>query len=161
MTNEPGRSGSRRAARVVVSALALAAAVSCERREEVAYTTQTTAGPFEIAAALEPEPPAQRGNELHLRIRDDGEPVEGADVQVGYLMPAMGAMPEMRGRAHVEDEGDGRYVALFDLPMGGSWSLELDVRADGRSGRAVLGMRVGARGLRVTGDGPPIARAAP
>ena len=57
------------------------------------------AGDFVVAAEIRPDPPAEKGNTLQLRLTDArGAPVEGAGVQVDYLMPAMGAMSEMRGK---------------------------------------------------------------
>lgn len=121
----------------------------------VTYDATAHAGGLEVAAALEPDAPRQEGNALHLRITEGGEPVEGAEVAVTYVMPAMGAMPEMRGEADVEESGQGRYVARFDLPMGGSWSLEVEARADERDGEVVFGMTVGTRGLTSASETAP------
>ena len=102
------------------------------------------AGPFALQAQLQPDPPRQEGNALVLQIEDaDGTPVEDADVTVTYVMPAMGAMAEMRGETEVSERGDGRYRAAFDLPMGGSWSLETKVAKGDRSGEASFNMTVG------------------
>lgn len=126
--------------------------------DEDAVTAQ--AGPFELGATLAPDPPRQEGNRLNLLIRDqDGEPVEDAEVNVTYMMPAMGAMAEMRGESDIEEKGDGRYVASFDLPMGGSWSLIVGVEEGDRSGEATFNMTVGSSGLTVVGGGGSSAMA--
>jgi len=66
--------------------------------------TRAQAGPFQIEAALSPDPPREKGNVLRLRVKDEsGEPVDDAEVKVTYHMPAMGSMPEMRGEADIED----------------------------------------------------------
>ncbi len=127
--------------------------------------TTAQAGPFQIEAALSPDPPRQEGNVLRLRVRDgSSEPVDEAQVKVTYQMPAMGSMQEMRGEADVEPKGDGRYDAAFDLPMGGSWTLKAEVQAGESSGEATFTMTVGRRGLTVTGgtgSGPAAGPTAP
>ncbi len=82
-----------------------------------------------------------------MRVERGGDPVGDADVGVTYRMPAMGGMPEMRGDADIENAGGGHYVASFDLPMGGSWQIEVEVQAGDQTGRASLGLTVGTRGL--------------
>lgn len=110
------------------------------------------AGPFRFEAELQPEAARQKGNTLHLRISDsEGKPVEGATVEVEYSMPAMGSMPEMRGGADVTEAGDGGYRARFDLPMGGSWTLEVDVTAAEASGSAQYSFTIGTPGLIAKG----------
>ena len=110
-------------------------------------TVSTSAGPFTIAAAIAPDPPREKGNVVHLRIAGDGKPVTGATLVIEHVMPAMGAMAAMRGRANVREDGDGRYRASFDLPMRGSWSLEVSVTAGARQGSARFSFTVDRRGL--------------
>lgn len=111
------------------------------------------AGAFRLEATLVPDPPREKGNTLHLRIRDgSGAAVAGATVKVTYRMPPMGSMQEMRGEASVEDKGDGLYDARFDLPMAGSWTLAVEVRKDAHTGDASFTMTVGTRGLTIVGQ---------
>ena len=115
---------------------------------EPTYDTSVTAGPFTLGFELQPDPPRQNGNVLHVRVTDsDGSGVDDADLTVRYVMPAMGSMQEMRGEADVGDEGDGRYEAEFDLPMAGSWTLEVEVSHEGASAATTLGLTVGTSGL--------------
>ncbi|MEQ9081701.1 MAG: FixH family protein, partial [Sandaracinaceae bacterium] len=115
---------------------------------EPTYDTSVTAGPFTLGFELQPDPPRQNGNVLHVRVTDgDGNAVESAELTVRYVMPAMGSMQEMRGEADVADEADGRYEAEFDLPMAGSWTLEVEVAHDGASAATTLGLTVGTTGL--------------
>ncbi|HYU16530.1 MAG TPA: FixH family protein, partial [Candidatus Acidoferrum sp.] len=110
------------------------------------------AGGLAIEASLEPDPPREKGNTLRLGVTDArGAPVEGASVRVQHVMPAMGSMPEMRGSADVADRSGGRYDARFDLPMAGSWTVEVDVRAAGASGKARFTLTVGSSGLTPAG----------
>jgi Cu(I)/Ag(I) efflux system membrane fusion protein len=121
---------------------------------ETSKATRTTAGSFTIEAALRPDPPKEKGNTLVVRVLDaNGKPVDGADLTVTAVMPAMGSMPEMRGTAQVSSKGDGRYDARFDLAMGGSWTLEVRVAAAGASGSARFHMTVGTSGLKALGGG--------
>lgn len=113
--------------------------------DSVAVTT--SAGPFLVAVALAPDPPRQKNNTAHVHITADGKPVAGAKVTVRAAMPAMGSMAEMRSAADVRDDGDGRYRATFDLPMGSTWSLEFEINDGGRSGTAHYSFTVDRRGL--------------
>jgi Cu(I)/Ag(I) efflux system membrane fusion protein len=149
---------------LVVSLLAALAAVFAYRRELIGWFTgesvdsgaaskmvRATAGSFMVEAALRPDPPKEKGNSLLVEVLDAaGKPVEDAELTVTYVMPAMGSMPEMRGTANVTHD-DGTYKARFDLPMGGSWTLEVRVRRGATSGSARFQMTVGTSGLKALG----------
>src|SRR6185503_3369697 len=121
-------------------AAALLTIVACGRagRPPAGPPTLTTdAGAFTWQLWLVPDPPRQRDNHLWLRVHDrTGEPVDGARVELGYLMPAMGAMPEMKGTGDSVERGDGWYEVTLDLPMGGTWKLPVAVRKGGTSAAA-------------------------
>jgi Cu(I)/Ag(I) efflux system membrane fusion protein len=120
------------------------------------------AGPFEIKAALAPDPPRQKEQGLILEVRDaSGQPVDGAKVDVVYDMPAMGAMAEMKGGAKVASKGRGKYEATFDLPMGATWSLRAKIEAPQGSASQGFSMTVGSPGLALAGGGGVSASAAP
>ncbi len=130
--------------------------------DEISNATRATAGSFTIEAALRPDPPKEKGNTLLVRVLDaNGRPVDGADVTVTAVMPAMGSMPEMRETAQVSAKGDGRYEARFDLAMGGSWTLEVRVAAAGASGSARFQMTVGTSGLNALGGSGDAAATKP
>ncbi len=112
-----------------------------------------SAGAFTVEAAISPDPPREKGNTVDLHVVAEAKPVTGATVAVRYVMPAMGAMAEMRGNADVSEEKDGRYRARFDLPMGGTWTLEVDVNAGGRQGSARYSFTVGRRGIAAARGG--------
>jgi Cu(I)/Ag(I) efflux system membrane fusion protein len=109
------------------------------------------AGALAIEASIDPDPPRQKGNTLHIALSGEAGAVEGAKVQVVYVMPPMAGMAEMRGAADVAEKGDGRYEARFDLPVAGSWTLEVQVEAGGATGSARFSITVGTPGLRVVG----------
>lgn len=120
------------------------------------------AGNLAFKVALEPDPPRQQGNALLITVDGpDGKPVDDADVQLAYVMPAMGAMPEMRGAADVRSDGKGHYRASFDLPMGGTWTLELTAASPKGSATARYNITVGNRGLVPVGTEAHAAPAAP
>ena len=107
---------------------------SAVQTEIAAENATATVGPFQIAATFQPDPPRVGKNTLSLFILDtNGALVEGLTIDATANMPAMGAMPEMRGQGQVMVVGKGHYRVEFDLPMAGSWPLSLGVRApDGR-----------------------------
>jgi hypothetical protein len=128
----------------------LAAWFGGERGRATSESVRAQAGNLTVEAALRPDPPREKGNTLEINVADAaGRPVEGSAVTVTHVMLAMGSMPEMRGTASVSNKGGGRYEARFDLPMRGSWTL--DIAVDGASAR--LQMTVGTPGLRALGGG--------
>ncbi len=150
---------------LVLAVLAAAAAVVF-RRPLVAWFTgepmsaaasaavSGQAGPFAIEASIDPDPPREKGNTLRLAIAGrDGAPVAGAGVKVVTVMPPMGGMAEMRGSAEVRETGGGRYTARFDLPSGGSWTIEVSVAGKAGAGVARFSLTVGSAGLRALGGG--------
>jgi Cu(I)/Ag(I) efflux system membrane fusion protein len=111
------------------------------------------AGPFTLVAALDPDPPQEKGNALVLDLKDvSGTPVEGAHLDVSYDMPAMGSMAEMKGGATISDEKKGHYRAGFHLPMGsGSWTIAVSIRAAQGEATQRFTMTVGNAGLTTSG----------
>ncbi|MEZ5318166.1 MAG: efflux RND transporter periplasmic adaptor subunit [Vicinamibacterales bacterium] len=109
---------------------------------------EAQAGPYALTAHLNPDPPKQNGGSLHVAVRDgSGAHITGADVSVGYFMPAMGSMAEMRGNLGVRPEDEGTYVATLDFPMTGSWRLDVAVSGAAGRGSASYRLTVGAKGL--------------
>ncbi len=119
------------------------------------------AGPFSLKAALDPDPPAMKGNVLVLEVRgESGKAVDDARVDVSYDMPAMAGMAEMKGSADVKNEKDGRYRAEFDLPMGGTWPLSVTIVAPSGAASSTFKLTVGSKGLTAAGGSgtiPPTA----
>lgn len=141
----------------VLAAAVLAGACAGEFGEPA----DAQAGPYTLTASLNPDPPKESGGTLRLQVHDaEGAPVTGADVSVGYFMPAMGAMAEMKGNLEVEERGEGVYHAAIDLPMNGSWRIDVAVDGSGGRGTATYGLTVGSKGLRVEeSSGAPAAPA--
>jgi Cu(I)/Ag(I) efflux system membrane fusion protein len=134
-------------------ALALAA---CAPRAD---TVVVRSSGIELRVAPDPASPRVGANELRVELRDaQGQPIEGALLEAKVQMPAMGAMPPMGGAASVRELGGGRYLASYQIDMGGSWRLEVAVRTSaGGSVRAEGSLRTGSAGLRLesAGEAPP------
>jgi membrane fusion protein, copper/silver efflux system len=114
-----------------------------------AVTSQ--AGALKVSAALDPDPPRQNGA-LVLDVTDaSGNPVVGAHVSAEYDMPAMGAMQEMKGAAKVSAQGGGRYRVDFELPMSGTWGLNIAIDAAGASTTVHYRLTTGTKGLTAEG----------
>jgi len=140
---------------VLAGALGVLAAAGACRRGGGAQGVVTRTGGLTLEASLDPDPPRQKGNALRVTVKDaQGVPRDDAQVALRYFMPAMGAMQEMRGEAEVEQVGQGRYRARFDLPMDGTWTVDLDVRSGGASAQVSYRMTVGRRGLTASGSAP-------
>lgn len=130
--------------------LLLVAAIAAACSGTPGDPVEAQVGPYALTAHLNPDPPKQSGGTLHLQVRNaQGDPVTDADVTVGYFMPAMGTMAEMKGNLDVEEDAEGVYLATLDLPMAGSWRL--DVSVAGPTGRGTAAYRVitGSKGLKV------------
>jgi membrane fusion protein, copper/silver efflux system len=92
------------------------------------------AGDLLVQVALDPEPPRASDNVLHLTVKDaQGNPVDGAQVGLVYRMPAMGAMPEMKGNGESKPLGRGRYDLSYRLPMLGDWFVTIGIEAPGHA----------------------------
>ncbi|MFL5294174.1 MAG: efflux RND transporter periplasmic adaptor subunit [Myxococcales bacterium] len=90
------------------------------------------AGDFLVRVALDPDPPRAGENVLHLEVRDAQEkPVDGARVELVYDMPAMGAMPEMKGNGESKALGGGKYDVAYGLSMLGDWYVTVAIEAPG------------------------------
>src|SRR5574342_561849 len=102
------------------------------------YTTAARAGDLDVQISTDPDPPTTGANRLVATVRDaSGKPVDGARLAFVYDMPAMGAMPEMKGGGDVRAEGSGRYVITYPLSMNGDGYLTLGVDAPGHAHQEV------------------------
>ncbi len=146
-----------RALLVVVAAVA---AVSCSGpsgSDEAGLSAK--AGPFRVEAVFDPDPPQKGSNVVRLRVLDDtGAPVEGVSVRGAAVMPAMGAMPEMRAGGEAKSLGEGRFQLDVDLSMSGSWPLTVSI-TDGEGRKGTVGFNyktdvpVRVAGARSTSSG--------
>lgn len=92
------------------------------------------AGDLLAQIAIDPDPPRAGENVLHVTVKDtNGKAVEGARVGFVYDMPAMGAMPEMKGNGETRPLGGGKYDVSYTLSMLGDWYLTLEIDAPGHA----------------------------
>jgi len=114
--------------------------------------SRVSAGALTIEVAVQPDPPREKGNRARVKVSTSaGAPVTGATVRLDYVMPAMGGMQEMRGGGDGTDVGSGRYSIPFDLPMSGSWTVEIHVASSAGTASARYTLRVGSSGLTPLG----------
>jgi Cu(I)/Ag(I) efflux system membrane fusion protein len=111
-----------------------------------------TAGDISIDAALKPDTPREKGNALFVTLADkDGKALANADVSVAITMPPMGSMSEMRTQADVSERTAGEYRAMFDLAMGGTWTVTVNGKTSAGDITAEYTLTVGSRGLVAVG----------
>jgi membrane fusion protein, copper/silver efflux system len=147
----------RKLALILALVLVGVVATSCAKQEPAAVKL----GDLDVQVAIDPDPPTTGDNRLHILIRDaSGKPVDGAQLVFEYKMPAMGAMPEMKGGGEVKAEGGGRYTVAYRLAMQGDWSLTVEIEAPGHP-RASIKSKVSPprMGFVLEGKGAPAATA--
>lgn len=111
---------------------------------------------------LSPDPPKQKGNTMWVEVLGaDGKPVADAELTLGWVMPAMGSMPEMRGNGEVAKEGDGLFRIAFDFPMNGTWTLDLTITTPQGVAKGEYTATVGTKGLKDLGGSSAAPGAAP
>jgi Cu(I)/Ag(I) efflux system membrane fusion protein len=137
--------------------VALLLAAACSRPPP---PPTTKAGDLDIRLALEPDPPTTGDNVLRVTLTDaSGKPVDGARIAFLYDMPAMGAMPEMKGGGEPLSLGGGRYRITYPLQMNGDWTLTLGIEASGHPpARVRLKVSPPRKGFTVESGGGAEAR---
>ncbi|HVV51800.1 MAG TPA: efflux RND transporter periplasmic adaptor subunit [Polyangia bacterium] len=104
--------------------------------------TVVRAGDLVVTLGSDPDPPRTGDNHLSVVLRDAaGRSLDGAALGFVWDMPAMGAMPEMKGTGKTDAGGGGRYLVTYPLSMGGDWYLTLAIDAPGHA-RQELKMKV-------------------
>jgi len=144
-----------RARRTAGLALAAALALGAACRGGAGGEARVEAGGMTLSASVEPPELRVGENRMRIELRDaEGRPVEDAELDVKVHMHAMGAMPAMGGPAGVTPMGDGTWRAEFELDMGGTWLVEIQVRrADAEALTAEGSLTVGTPGLRLAARG--------
>ena len=135
-----------------VALLAMASACGGARRPSGEPLLTGLSGGLSWNLWLKPDPPKQKGNTVWVEVLGvDGKPVADADVTLGWLMRAMGSMPEMKGNADVTEEGPGLFRTTFDFPINGTWTLDLTITTPQGSAKGEYTATVGSKGLKDLG----------
>jgi len=78
------------------------------------------------AVFISAQRPLSKGsNVLVFAISKDEKVLEGSQVRVKAFMPAMPGMPAMEYESDARYLGEGRYEAVINLAMGGTWQLHI------------------------------------
>jgi hypothetical protein len=64
-------------------------------------------------------------NVLHFNVTQKGAAPAGAEVTVKVFMPAMPGMPYMQSEVEAKDLGNGKYEAVINFAMGGTWQVHI------------------------------------
>jgi RND family efflux transporter MFP subunit len=79
----------------------------------------------DVSLRTDPDPPRSGETTFEVRLTQQGQPVEGADVKVVLYMPAMPSMnmPAMTSDAALTAAGGGVYRGTAKIPMAGRWDV--------------------------------------
>lgn len=89
----------------------------------------------QIAFSSNPSPPHKGKNTIEVRLTGPGgKPIEGAQVNVTFFMPAMPAMGmgAMRAGANLTDKSQGLYSGSLQLGSGGTWQVTISATRNGQ-----------------------------
>lgn len=138
---------------LITAAILLLAGVSAQvliRHATGAAVTVRGQG-LELSARLQPDPPRSAGQRLLVTVRKNGAPVKEGALVVGYLIATKGTLPEVSGKARVENATEpGAYVAYFPRMTEGTWKLFLDFTSPQGSLETRFTMTTGRAGLTPT-----------
>lgn len=82
---------------------------------------------------LEPKTGKVGSNHIRLLVNDaNGNPIDGADIDVLLFMPQMGSMAPMRSSAKLKPIRNGEYAGEVDIPMAWTWETTVTVNKDGK-----------------------------
>ncbi|BAW80617.1 RND family efflux transporter MFP subunit [Candidatus Nitrosoglobus terrae] len=107
-------------------------------------------GPFQIDVTIAPQTPKVGKNTLTLQLQDSkGNPVANASIKATATMPAMGSMAAMPIPIEMTAIRQGLYQGTFNLPMGGSWPLTLEITTSAGKAQLSFDMVTGRLGLQL------------
>jgi hypothetical protein len=90
---------------------------------------------LDISFRSTPDPPTTGENQLEVTVKDTaGKPIDGADVNVQFFMPAMPTMnmPAMRNEVKLAPAGGGVYRGTGQVMMAGRWDATITVARSGQ-----------------------------
>ena len=102
----------------------------------------------QIDFSTDPSPPGKGANKVRIKLTGaDGKPVQGAQTNAIFFMPAMLAMgmAAEREAATLADKGNGIFEGSVQLSSGGTWQVTITVQRGGQA--------IGTKQLSVTATG--------
>jgi YtkA-like protein len=107
-----------------------------------------------VGLAVQPSTPRVGDNGFRVTLQMATAPIENANVQVSYLMPAMGTMQAMQGSNSAKPTGKkGEYETSLNLPMEGSWIISVTAKVPGQSPiQAEYHLRTGSSSITFAGE---------
>ncbi len=112
--------------------------LACQSGERVI----TTAKSGDVAITISsPKGQLTKGNnELMLTFADaSGKGIDVGSASLNFQMPAMGAMAEMNNRAALTTtETPGKYRAVVDIEMAGTWQAQVKYEGPAGSGQTSI-----------------------
>ena len=117
------------------------------------------AGALDVGIATVPSTPRVGENRLVLDLRDaSGNPLS-VPVSAMAMMPAMGAMPEMRAPADLVEIAPGIFEGSMNLSMQGEWPLTITIRdpQNGADRRLQFDLATDRAGLSIAAGGTPVS----
>jgi hypothetical protein len=91
-----------------------------------AFTQQASA--YQLETKLSPDPAITGKQTLIVHVKgDNGKTDSSAKISAKAVMPASPDMMEMVSNGKIEKEAAGKYSIKFNLSMGGTWLLNVDV----------------------------------
>ena len=126
------------------------------RGEAAAAEASAQLGDLNVKLVSNPDPPRTGDNQMTIALQDaSGRSVEGARLAFVWDMPAMGAMPEMKGTGKTSVAGAGLYLVTYPLSMGGDWSLTLAIDAPGHAHQELkMKVATGRSGIAIESSAP-------
>ena len=81
---------------------------------------------------LDPKTAKTGMNAVRLLVKNaSGQPITGAQVDVGLFMPQMGNMAPMSSKAALTESGNGVYTGQIEFQMAWTWQTTVTVRKNG------------------------------
>jgi len=108
---------------------------SLQEYEPTPASAAAPASGTQITFRTRPDPPRTGENQLEVTVKDaSGKPIDDADVNVQFFMPAMPtmAMPSMRSEAKLSPAGGGVYRGTGQVMMAGRWETTVTVTRAGQ-----------------------------
>jgi nitrogen fixation protein FixH len=118
---------------VAGAAIALAITIAVPLPAAAAQAAASKKPTVDIMLTSKPSPPKTGDNTFEVMVKDAaGKPITDADVTAMFVMPKMGAMPEMKNNVTLKHQKEGTYVGTGQVMMAGKWDVTVMVKRAGK-----------------------------